>query len=284
MLIYARYAPLYDASGQVRFALLSHAYLRELLVRHPANGRRALDLACGTGTLALLLADEGWSVTGLDSSAAVLAQAEAKAAGGPTSAHVSFVLGDMRQVAGVVPADSFDLATCTYDSLNYMLSAADLAACFVAAAHALAPGGLYVADMNTRHFLEFDWGECAVREQDGYVQIERSQFDPAEGTNSMRLTGFVGDDASGYERFDELHVERAYPPELVDTLLEQAGLRVEAQYDSFTFSSPGPHTQRIFWVARKGAHKGGAHKGGAHKGGRPQGGRPDAHPVRTLTS
>jgi len=261
MSIYARYAPLYDASGQVRFALLSHAYLRELLVRHPASGRRALDLACGTGTLALLLADEGWSVTGLDSSAAMLAQAEAKAAGGPASAHVSFVLGDMRQVAGVVPAASFDLATCTYDSLNYMLSAADLAACFVAAAHALAPGGLYVADMNTRHFLEFDWGECAVREQDGYVQIERSQFDPVDSTNSMRLTGFVGDDATGYERFDELHVERAYPPELVDALLEQAGLRVEAQYDSFTFSAPGPHTQRIFWVARKGEGTGNREQG-----------------------
>lgn len=248
---YTRYAPLYDASGQVRFALLTHAFLRELLAQHPAPGRRALDLACGTGTLALLLADEGWAVTGLDSSAPMLAQARAKAAGGAATRQVRFLRADMRSASSILPAAGFDLVTCTYDSLNYMLTPQDLAACFTVAAHALAPGGLYVADMNTRHFLEHDWGECLVREQDGYVQIEQSRFDPAEGTNSMRLTGFVGDDASGYERFDELHVERAYPPELVDELLVQAGLHVEAHYDSFTFGPPGPYTQRIFWVVRR---------------------------------
>jgi SAM-dependent methyltransferase len=249
---YERYAPSYDASGQVRFALLVHIYLRELLARHPAPGRRALDLACGTGTLALLLADDGWKVTGVDSSPAMLAQAAAKL-GGAASDSVTLVRADMRHLAGAVPPEAFDLATCTYDSLNYLLDEGELAACFAAAAAALAPGGLYVADMNTRHFLEYEWGECAVREQDGFVQIERSAFDPAAATNTMLLTGFVGDDDDGYERFDECHIERAYPPELVTDLLETAGLRVEARYDSFTLSPPGPRAQRIFWVARKGA-------------------------------
>src|SRR5689334_21494456 len=78
-MIYHDYAPFYDGSGQLRFAVLSGQYLNELLARHPVAGRRALDLACGTGTLALLLADAGWDVIGLDSSAAMLAQARAKA-------------------------------------------------------------------------------------------------------------------------------------------------------------------------------------------------------------
>ncbi len=248
---YARYAPAYDASGQVRYALLVHIYLRELLARHPVPGRRALDLACGTGTLALLLADDGWEVTGVDASPAMLAQAAAKLDGALSSGRVRLVQADMTDLGGRVPAASFDLATCTYDSLNYLLDEAALAAAFAEAARALAPGGLYVADMNTRHFLEFEWGECAIREQDGYVQIERSVFEPAAATNSMLLTGFVGDDETGYERFDELHVERAYDPELVEALLARAGLRVEGRYDSFTLSPPGPAAQRIFWAARK---------------------------------
>jgi hypothetical protein len=132
-----------------------------------------------------------------------------------------------------------------------MTSEADLLACFESAAHALAPGGLFIGDMNTRHFLEFEWGSCAVREQDGFVQIEQSHFDPQLATSTMVLTGFIGDDELGYQRFDEVHVERAYPPELVDDLLGRAGLRVEARYDSFTMSPPGPRTQRIFWAARK---------------------------------
>jgi SAM-dependent methyltransferase len=248
-MIYTTYAPFYDASGQVRFALLTHTYLGELLERHPAPGKRALDLACGTGTLALLLAAEGWQVVGLDSSAPMLAEARAKARCLP-AASLRFVQADMRRGHPDLPAAGFDLATCTYDSLNYMRTPEDLAACFRIAARALAPGGLYVADMNTRHFLEHDWEPCLVREQDGYVQIERTAFDPSSATSSMQLTGFVGDDLQGYERFDELHVERAYPPEQVEALLAAAGLRVEAAYDSFTFSPPGPHTQRIVWVAR----------------------------------
>jgi SAM-dependent methyltransferase len=252
MAIYERYAPHYDASGQLRFALLTHFYLGELLARHSCPGRRALDLACGTGTLALLLAEEGWQVTGVDRSAAMLAQADAKAQRSPAARNVLLLQGDIRRADELLPPASFDLITCSYDSLNYMLHEQDLAACFRAATTLLAPGGLYVADMNTRHFLEHDWGDCLIREQPGYVQIERSGFDPATETNSMLLTGFVGDDDHGYERFDERHVERAYPPERVAALIAAAGLQVEGNYDSFTFSPPGPRTQRIFWVARKG--------------------------------
>lgn len=250
-MIYDRYAALYDGSGQVRFALLTATYLHEIIVAHPVAGRRVLDLACGTGTLAMLLADEGWEVTGVDRSPAMLAQALAKSGDTAIDQGLRFLQGDMRRVAEVLPPAGFDLVSCTYDSLNYMLSVDDLAACFESAAYALAPGGLFVADMNTRHFLEFDWGDCAVREQDGYIQIEQSRFEPADATNTMVLTGFVGDDLYGYTRFDEVHIERAYPPEQVSALIEAAGLRVAALYDGFTLSPPGPRAQRIFWVARK---------------------------------
>jgi SAM-dependent methyltransferase len=210
-----------------------------------------LDLACGTGTLALCQAGEGWHVVGLDGAPAMIAQAEAKAAGAALPGSARFILGDMRRADRALPPGSFDLVTCTYDSLNYMTSEADLLACFESAAYALAPGGLFIGDMNTRHFLEFEWGACAVREQEGFVQVEQSHFDPQSATSTMVLTGFVGDDVAGYERFDEVHVERAYPPELVRDLIERAGLRVEACYDSFTTTPPGPRTQRIFWAARR---------------------------------
>jgi SAM-dependent methyltransferase len=97
-MIYHDYAPFYDGSGQLRFAVLFGQYLRELLERHPVAGRRALDLACGTGTLALMLADEGWDVVGLDSSAAMLDQANAKAEHMTAQGQVVFVQGDMREL------------------------------------------------------------------------------------------------------------------------------------------------------------------------------------------
>jgi ubiquinone/menaquinone biosynthesis C-methylase UbiE len=97
---YQEYAPFYDGSGQMRFAILMDQYLSEVLARHLVAGRRALDLACGTGTLALLLANAGWEVVGLDASAEMLAQAKAKAANLETRGSATFVLGDMR-TAGI---------------------------------------------------------------------------------------------------------------------------------------------------------------------------------------
>jgi SAM-dependent methyltransferase len=246
-------------------------YLGEVLARHPVAGRHALDLACGTGTLALILADQGWKVIGLDSSAAMLAQARAKAANVATAGRVTFVQGDMRDCiptndqrpttnesvatfgrsSFVVRRSSFDLVTCVYDSLNYLLDERELAACFGAAARALAPGGLFVIDMNTRYFLEHDWGTCDVIEQPGFIQIEQSYFDAATDCSTMALTGFVGDDETGYRRFDETHIERAYGPETVEQLLRAAGLDVEGAYDCFTFQPVAERTQRIAWVARK---------------------------------
>jgi hypothetical protein len=151
----------------------------------------------------------------------------------------------------VVRRSSFDLVTCTYDSLNYLLDTDDLAACFTEVAGALAPGGLFIADMNTRHFLEHDWRTCEVLEQPGFVQITQSHFAPETACSTMVLTGFVGDDERGYNRFDEVHVERAYPAEVIAGYLAAAGLRVEAAYDCFTFQPLDDRSQRIAWVARK---------------------------------
>jgi ubiquinone/menaquinone biosynthesis C-methylase UbiE len=270
-MIYHDYAPFYDGSGQLRFAVLMGQYLSELLERHPVAGQRALDVACGTGTLALLLADDGWDVTGLDSSAAMLDQADAKAESMAICGSVTFVQGDMRALPTnderlvtkaqqshidtlsplVLRPSSFNLVTCVYDSLNYLLDERELAACFEGMARVLAPGGLLVADMNTRSFLEYDWGTCEVIEQAGLVQVSQTYFDPTAECSTMVLSCFAGDDQHGYMRFDETHVERAYAPEIVEHLIRSAGLELEALYDCFTFQPIAERTQRFAWVARK---------------------------------
>ncbi|MCS6839677.1 MAG: class I SAM-dependent methyltransferase [Roseiflexaceae bacterium] len=262
--IYHAYAPFYDGSGQIRFAVLFANYLLgDILPRHPVAGRRALDLACGTGTLALILVDAGWFVIGVDRSSAMIAIARSRAQSVDAAIRPQFIEADIRwlwqetmgveqtEAAEALRRGAFDLVTCTYDSLNYMLTEEDLKACFSTAAEALAPGGLFVADMNTHYFLEHEWGEVEVIERPGFIQVSRSRFDPATACSTMRLIGFVGDDDSGYERFEEVHVERAYAPETVASLIAAAGLTVEAVYDCFTTQPIGERTQRIAWVARK---------------------------------
>jgi ubiquinone/menaquinone biosynthesis C-methylase UbiE len=67
---------------------------RALFLRHlgPGDGRKALDLASGTGVISHLLYGLDFDVTGLDWSEAMLAQARAKAE--KRGARIRFVMGD----------------------------------------------------------------------------------------------------------------------------------------------------------------------------------------------
>lgn len=81
------------------------ALLVSLLPRPPA---RVVDLGCGTGSLSLLLAGEGYAVTGVDFSHAMVRRARAKAAIDPAGRDVGFVEADVADppLAGA----SFDVA------------------------------------------------------------------------------------------------------------------------------------------------------------------------------
>ncbi len=79
----------------------------------PRRGERALDLATGTGDIALGLADRGATVVGLDITARMIELARAKAG---DRRDVHFVVADM--LALPFPAGSFDVVTIGYGLRN----------------------------------------------------------------------------------------------------------------------------------------------------------------------
>ena len=82
----------------------------KLLLRHlPRAPAVVLDVGCGTGTLSVLLASHGHTVTGVDHSAAMLARARTKAE--RTGVHVELVRGD---AANPPLAGTFDVVLCRH--------------------------------------------------------------------------------------------------------------------------------------------------------------------------
>jgi SAM-dependent methyltransferase len=245
--MYSFYAEHYD-EGQTRFSLLMHDYLLDILRRHELTGSRMVDLACGTGTLAVLMAEAGWDVLGIDRSTEMLAGAQRKLRSFRGSGAARFRRGDIRELSVQEPVQ---LVTCFYDSLNYLLQEEDLQAVFQATAAALAPGGLLIFDMNTIFFLEHIWGDVEVEEREGYLHVMQSHFEAGNNTSTLVLTGFVQEADTLYRRFDEVHVERGYAIETVNGLLRGAGLTVEATYDCFDTQPPQQQSHRVLWVARR---------------------------------
>jgi ubiquinone/menaquinone biosynthesis C-methylase UbiE len=79
------------------------AWLRELLPEPPAS---VLDIGCGTGTLSVLLAQDGYDVTGIDSSERMLERARSKA--GAAGLAIEFAQAD---------ANSLDLPLAGFDAI-----------------------------------------------------------------------------------------------------------------------------------------------------------------------
>jgi ubiquinone/menaquinone biosynthesis C-methylase UbiE len=100
------------------------------------SARTVLDIGCGTGTFACLLAERGVSVTGLDPAAASLAIARAK----PGADQVRWVHGD----ALALPELQVDLVTMTGNVAQVFLTDDDWAGVLAAAHRALRAGGSLV--------------------------------------------------------------------------------------------------------------------------------------------
>ena len=249
--IYAGYAAHYDRQGQSQWGqALADFILDTLLPRYGREPRTALDLACGTGAVALALAGAGLRTIGLDRSAAMLALARqnARARGLP----LPLVRADLRAFAFGRP---FDLITCAFDSLNYLTDPADLTVALGRIRTALAPDGLFVGDLVTGRAYAAD--EDATFDLGDVRYAWSTSWDPAThlALTTIACTTVVGGRAATTV---ERHHQRAYERAEVVAALDGADLRLLDAFAARPFNepaldAPGDETQRIIYVAERAA-------------------------------
>ena len=119
-------------------------FYRTLLDREGVHPRSAVDLACGTGSISAILAEQGLAVTGVDMSEEMLTQAAAKTAELPNPPV--FVRQKLQRLS--LPR-GVDLAVCALDSLDYITAPRDCAEAIRRVYRALNPGGMFIFDVNT---------------------------------------------------------------------------------------------------------------------------------------
>lgn len=203
-----------------------------------------LDLACGTGTVSVLLNDRGYEVIGVDASEEMLAQARRKQG----DRDILFLQQEMTdfELYGTV-----DAVVCLLDSVNYVLEYDDLLKCFKWVNNYLNPGGVFVFDINTAHKLENVLaGNIFNDEHDNIFYSWENYFDSDEKICEFDINFFVKD-GSRYKRFNEIHYERAYSDREIKTLVKKAGLELVAVYDDLTRQPPHKTSEKVFYIAKK---------------------------------
>ena len=198
------------------------ARLLELL-ELPA-GARILDVPCGQGRHAHLLAEAGFDVDGLDYSAALLDKARERG----TGARLRYTRGDMRRL----PARwtrRFDAVVNLFTSFGFFTDPADDRRVIREFARVLKPGGTLVWHGGSRdgvvsRFLARDWWQTT----NGTVVAHERTFDPLAGILTIRST-FRGPRRTG----EREHRIRLYTATRLAELCADAGLVVEQAFDGW---------------------------------------------------
>ena len=203
-----------------------------------------VDLACGTGTMALLLASQGFDMIGVDMSMDMLAEAQQKAY---EAAHnILFLAQDMRKLDLFGTVDAM-VSVC--DGMNYMLDPADLLTVFKRVRLFLNPGGVFIFDMNTEYKFKYLLGQQSfeTKTKSGAAYDLDNHYNEATKINEYRVL-FHPSPGAG-ESFTETHRQRAYEVAEVVQMLQSAGFTQVAAYHDYTHEPPRADSPRVTFVA-----------------------------------
>ena len=240
MISYGPLARFYDGlTGDVPYKAFA-AYYRSLFASYGGEFHLLLDLCCGTGTLTVLLAKDGYEMIGADSSPDMLSVAREKAE--ETGVNVLFLCQSAEELDlyGTV-----DAAISSLDSFNY-LKPESLPEVLHRLYLFIRPGGLLIFDIRSKEWLKQLDGSTFVDEDDDVLCLWRADYDEEEdlivyGMDLFSRSGML------WERQREEHVEYAYEEEELVHLLTEAG------FESVRIDSKGPQGEigRRFLICKR---------------------------------
>jgi 2-polyprenyl-3-methyl-5-hydroxy-6-metoxy-1,4-benzoquinol methylase len=234
---YEEISRVYD-TGWGDFSIQYVPLIEELLGERYIKRARILDIACGTGILALELARHGHTVHGTDVSTEMIKIAKKKVAGLP---NLSFAVQDMTRFS---TKNKFDIVTCTFDSINYLRRLHDVRKMLCSVASALNTGGLFIFDSNTRYLYMRHANELDKREINGEEFLHQCKYSPR---GNVATTAFSFSDGTY-----EVHKQRPYSYDELQPLLDKAGLRTLHLFSWFNRLPYSSNTPKFFCVAEKG--------------------------------
>lgn len=206
-----------------------------------------LDIGCGTGKMAQLLASAGYNVSGIDLSEEMLAIAHERLE--EKGFDVPLYAMSMVELDGF---ENVDVAIIPIDSVNYVTEEADVVETFKRIYNSLRQGGQLLFDVHSLNYVENYLEGSPFTFDDGEVTyVWHTEEGEYEHSVYHQITFFVANDDGTYDRFDEEHFQRTFPIEYYKQLLQQIGFQQIYVTADFTNESPTEESSRIFIRAIK---------------------------------
>lgn len=222
-------------------------YFSRVFKRYGKDPQTIIDVACGTGSLGFALLDLGYSVIGVEESPDMLVEAAAKLTG--ETGGIFFLNQTMQELDIGKAADG---AICALDSVNHLEDFSDVLEAFLQVSLSLAPGGIFVFDVNTEYKHEQILADNTfVYELDELFLCWQNEYYPEEKLTDIYLDFFLLNNNGSYTREQEYFSERFYSQKELEFALNQAGFRLLDVFGEDSFNPPAADEQRLIYVAQK---------------------------------
>ncbi len=245
--MYNEFAYFYDQlNGAANYRRL-HRFVRSRFHRHGLKKGIVADLGCGTGTLSLALAKDGYDLLAVDVSEDMLEVLADKLAYRPRLAgRVQLLRQDLTELDlfGTVQG-----AVSTFDTLNHIGPLPRLEAALYSAAFFMDEGAVFIFDMNTPYKHQHILADSTYTVETPEAVCEWSnRYQP--DIPATRITVRTVRSATG-EVFEEEFTEYSYTVDQVCAICEKVGLAVLEVRDGESFRALGPKSQRMIFVTQK---------------------------------
>lgn len=250
--VFDNYAQYYDLFYDDKDYPKEAAYIVKLIKKHHRSAKQVLELGCGTGRHAELLAKAGYDIDGVDQSTEMLkiAQTQLKSA---LKKKISFAQGDVRTFrAGKI----YDVVTALFHIVSYQVSNQDVVAMFCSAAEHLERGGVFLFDtwygpavLSTRPEVRLKERSTSAKRA---TRVAIPDFYPNENRVDVNYRLLVTDKKTQKtEEFSETHRMRYYFAPELEQLLDQTGFELLGFQEWLTGQPAGLDTWGVCFIARK---------------------------------
>ena len=218
-------------------------YTDQLLWQFHPEPLSVRELGCGTGTFAIHLQPLGpYMYTATDISATMIEKGRQKA----SAADVAIQFG-IEDFSSFSVKEPHDVIILLYDGLNYLLDEEKILSLFQCCFNALKPQGVFFFDQSTpANSINNEEYFSDEGEMDGFSYIRRSEYN--KSTYLHTTTFEIRTDRN---TFFEKHIQKAYTLDVIKSLIEKAGFKIETAFDGFSAKPASNLSERIHWLVRR---------------------------------
>lgn len=223
-------------------------FIDAVILKHNEDAISVLELACGTGSLALSLDElDCYDITATDSSHHMLEMAKQK-----SIYKGSSIIWDQIDFFDINLLETYDVVLLLFDSINYIKDVEHIKIMLHQVRKVMNEDGFFIFDFTTpghsSKYAEMMNDQGVTPDNYRFVRISRYLESEGVHYNEFTIEKLSDDKQHVIERKNEVHVQKTYTLNEIREVVKSCGFEILAEYDGLELEPANEQSDRITMV------------------------------------